>query len=120
MKVITFGTFDLIHIGHINILEKCKQFKFDKLQHKLVSNIKHNDKCTNELIVGISSDNFSYEKKSKYPIYNQTQRKKILESVRFVDKVFIEDSFEKKNNTLSIIKQTYLLWEMIGKANLTN
>jgi len=57
MKIITFGTFDLLHIGHINILERSKNFD--------------NNKDQNELIVGISSDNFSYEKKTKFPIYNQ-------------------------------------------------
>ena len=82
MKIITFGTFDLLHIGHINILERCKNFEDTSQQ--------------NELIVGISSDDFSFRKKSRYPIYNENQRKKILESLRFVDKVFIEDSFEKK------------------------
>ena len=82
MKIITFGTFDLLHIGHINILEKCKNFD--------------NNKNQNELIVGISSDIFSYQKKNRYPIYTENQRKKILESLKFVDKVFIEESFEKK------------------------
>ena len=81
MKIITFGTFYLLHIGHINILERCKNFE---------------NKEDNELIVGISSDNFSYKKKQRYPIYDENQRKKILESLRFVDKVFIEESFEKK------------------------
>ena len=78
--LITFGTFDLLHIGHINILERCKNF----------------EGIQNELIVGLSSDDFSFRKKSRFPIYNENQRKKILESLRFVDKVFIEDSFEKK------------------------
>ena len=72
----------MIHIGHINILEGCKNF--------------NNNKSKNELIVGISSDKFSYKKKNRYPIYNEEQRKKILESLRFVDKVFIEESFERK------------------------
>ncbi len=80
MKIITFGTFDLLHIGHISILERCKNF----------------EDTQNELIVGISSDDFSFIKKSRFPIYNENQRKKILESLRFVDKVFIEHSFEKK------------------------
>ena len=77
MIVITFGTFDLIHYGHIKILERAKALG-------------------DKLIVGISSDNFSYQKKKRYPIYNQHQRKKILESIKFVDEVFIEESFEKK------------------------
>ena len=80
MRIITFGTYDLIHIGHINILERCKNFNNEE----------------NTLIVGISSDNFSFSKKQKYPIYKQEQRKKILESLIFVDSVFYEESFEKK------------------------
>ena len=77
MNVITFGTFDLIHIGHIKILERAK-------------------KLGDKLIVGISTDEFSYIKKQRYPIYNQNDRKIILESLKFVDEVFFEDSFEKK------------------------
>ena len=82
MIIITFGTFDLLHIGHINILERSKNFD--------------NNSEKNELIVGISSDEFSFKKKKRYPVYNQEQRKKILESLKFVNKVFIEESFEKK------------------------
>ena len=80
MKIITFGTFDLLHIGHIKILERCKKY----------------NNMDNTLIVGISSDEFSYKKKQRYPIYNERDRKKILESLTMVDKVFIEESFEKK------------------------
>jgi glycerol-3-phosphate cytidylyltransferase len=77
MNVITFGTFDLLHIGHINILERSK-------------------KLGDKLIVGISTDNFTYKKKNKYPVYNENDRKKILESIKFVDIVFFENSFEEK------------------------
>lgn len=77
MIVITFGTFDLLHIGHINILERAS-------------------KLGNKLIVGISTDKFTFEKKNKYPVYNENDRKKILESLKFVDKVFFEESFEQK------------------------
>ena len=77
MKVITFGTFDLLHIGHINILKNAKSLG-------------------DELIVGVSTDKFSIEKKNRKPIYNENDRKQILESLKFVDKVFFEESFEKK------------------------
>ena len=86
MKIITFGTFDLLHLGHINILERCKNY--------------NDNQSENELIVGISSDQFSYQKKDHYPVYNEHQRKRILESLRCVDKVFIEESFEKKKDYL--------------------
>ena len=77
MKVITFGTFDLLHIGHINILKNAKSLG-------------------DELIVGVSTDKFSIEKKNRKPIYNENDRKQILESLKVVDKVFFEESFEKK------------------------
>lgn len=82
MRIITFGTFDLIHIGHINILERSKNF--------------NGNSEDNVLIVGVSSDKFSFSKKNKYPIYNQNQRIKILKSLKFVDEIFIEESLEKK------------------------
>jgi glycerol-3-phosphate cytidylyltransferase len=50
MIVITFGTFDLLHIGHINILERAS-------------------KLGDKLIVGISTDKFTFSKKNKYPVY---------------------------------------------------
>ena len=77
MIIITFGTFDLLHVGHIKILERAKSLG-------------------DKLVVGISTDNFSFKKKNRYPIYDQESRKKILESLRFVDEVFFEESFEKK------------------------
>jgi len=76
-RVITFGTFDVFHIGHINILERAKQEG-------------------DYLIVGVSSGELNYSKKKRYPIYSQAQRMKILESLRFVDEVFVEESLELK------------------------
>ena len=75
--IITFGTFDLLHIGHINILERAK-------------------KLGDRLVVGVSTDSFSVKKKERKPIFNENDRKKILESLKFVDEVFFEESFEKK------------------------
>lgn len=85
MKVITFGTFDLLHIGHINILKNAKSLG-------------------DELIVGVSTDKFSIEKKNRKPIYNENDRKQILESLKFVDKVFFEESFEKKREYIKKYK----------------
>jgi len=61
----TFGTFDLLHAGHINILERAKTYG-------------------TRLVVGISSDAFTFEKKQRYPIYNENDRKHILESLKLV------------------------------------
>ena len=76
-RVITFGTFDVFHIGHINILERAK-------------------KQGDYLVVGVSSDQLNFDKKQRYPVYPQNQRVRILESLRFVDEVFIEESLELK------------------------
>ena len=79
MIVITFGTFDLLHIGHIKILERARALG-------------------DKLIVGLSTDKFSIEKKNRIPIYCENERKKILESLKFVDEVFFEESFEQKRD----------------------
>jgi len=76
-RVITFGTFDVFHIGHINILERAKALG-------------------DYLIVGVSSDALNFSKKNRYPVYSEEHRKKILSSLRFVDEVFLEESLEKK------------------------
>ena len=76
-RVITFGTFDVFHIGHINILEGAR-------------------KQGDYLVVGVSSDQLNFSKKQRYPVYPQVQRVKILESLKFVDEVFIEESLDLK------------------------
>jgi len=75
--VITFGTFDLLHIGHINMLNRCKE---------------HGDK----LIVGVSSDKLNYNKKNRYPVFKEEHRIKIIENIKCVDEVFVEESLELK------------------------
>ncbi|NQZ82843.1 MAG: adenylyltransferase/cytidyltransferase family protein [Colwellia sp.] len=76
-RVITFGTFDVLHIGHINILERAASLG-------------------NQLVVGISSDNLNFQKKGRNPIYCEEDRVKIISSLKFVDEVFIEESLELK------------------------
>ena len=96
MNIITFGTFDLLHIGHINILERSKN-------------------KGNKLIVGISTDELNFNKKNRYPIYSQKERKKIIESLKFVDEVFFEESLEKKREYILKYKADILVmgndWE---------
>ena len=76
-KVITFGTFDVFHVGHINILERAADYG-------------------DYLIVGVSSDRLNFSKKGRYPIYSENDRCKILSSVKYVNEVFIEESLELK------------------------
>ncbi|HDZ9270718.1 TPA: adenylyltransferase/cytidyltransferase family protein [Vibrio cholerae] len=76
-RVITFGTFDVFHVGHINILKRAKELG-------------------NHLTVGVSSDQLNFAKKSRYPIYSQQDRVEIISSLKFVDEVFVEESLELK------------------------
>jgi glycerol-3-phosphate cytidylyltransferase len=75
--IITFGTFDLLHIGHINILNRSSKFG-------------------DKLVVGVSSDSLNYKKKSKFPIYNENDRINIIQNIKAVDEVFLEESLELK------------------------
>lgn len=76
-RVITFGTFDVFHVGHVNIIERAAA-------------------QGDYLIVGVSSDALNFSKKSRYPIYKQEDRLKIISSLKFVDEVFIEESLDLK------------------------
>ena len=76
-KIITFGTFDLFHIGHLNILKRAKN-------------------QGDYLIVGVSSDELN-EKKGKKSIIPLKDRIEIVKSIQYVDEVFIEDSLELKD-----------------------
>lgn len=76
-RVITYGTFDLLHYGHINLLRRAKE---------------HGD----YLIVGLSTDEFSNEKKGHYPYFNYDIRKQLLEGCRYVDLVIPEYSWDQK------------------------
>ena len=84
MIVVTFGTFDLFHIGHLNILKRC---------HDLAS-----DPVT--LIVGVSSDALNYAKKNKYPVFTEADRMAIVEHIKGVHEVFLEESLELKRDYL--------------------
>lgn len=76
-RVITFGTFDVFHIGHLRVLERAAQFG-------------------NSLTVGVSSDQLNFSKKNRKPIYDQNQRCEIIGALQCVDHVFVEESLELK------------------------
>jgi len=84
-RIITFGTFDVFHVGHINILERCKSLG-------------------DTLIVGVSSDALNMSKKKRNPIYHENDRIKIIQSLSFVDEVFIEHSLEKKREYIEFYR----------------
>ena len=76
-NIITFGTFDVLHVGHIRILKRARSYG-------------------DHLTVGLSSDQLNMNKKGRNPVYPYTSREELLTSMRFVDAVFMEESLEQK------------------------
>jgi glycerol-3-phosphate cytidylyltransferase len=76
-RVITFGTFDIFHIGHLNILKRAAEYG-------------------DSLIVGVSTDALNFSKKNRYPICSQKSRVEIVESLKCVTDVFFEESLDLK------------------------
>lgn len=72
----TTGVFDMFHIGHLNILKHAKE------------------QC-DFLIVGVSTDELTQSYKNKVPVIPFEQRMAIVESIRYVDKVVVQDSMDK-------------------------
>jgi glycerol-3-phosphate cytidylyltransferase len=75
--VITFGTFDLFHVGHLRLLQRAKELG-------------------GRLVVGVSSDALNVAKKTKQPIIPQQHRMEIVRGVAGVDEVFLEETLELK------------------------
>ncbi len=76
-RVITYGTFDLLHYGHINLLRRAKALG-------------------DYLIVALSTDDFNQNEKHKHTYFTYEQRKQLVESVRYVDLVIPERNWEQK------------------------
>ncbi|MGM0607775.1 MAG: glycerol-3-phosphate cytidylyltransferase [Candidatus Muiribacteriota bacterium] len=81
-KVITYGTYDLLHVGHIRLLKRAKELG-------------------DYLVVGLSTDEFN-EIKCKTAYQNYESRKEILEAVRFVDEIIPENNWEQKEEDIKI------------------
>ena len=75
-KILTYGTFDLLHVGHINLLRRAKSLG-------------------DYLIVAVSTDEFN-ALKDKKAYYSYEDRKAILEAVKYVDLVIPEENWEQK------------------------
>ena len=76
-KVITYGTFDLLHYGHINLLKRAKQMG-------------------DYLVVCLSTDEFNKNSKNKECYFSYEIRKQLLESIRYVDLVIPENNWDQK------------------------
>ena len=76
-KIITYGTFDLLHYGHVRLLKRARELG-------------------DYLIVGLSTDEFNQFQKHKESYNNYAERKYILEAIRYVDQVIPEKDWEQK------------------------
>lgn len=76
-RVITYGTFDLLHYGHINLLRRAKELG-------------------DYLVVALSTDEFNWEQKKKKCYFSYEQRASLLEAIRYVDLVIPENSWDQK------------------------
>ncbi|MFR3155802.1 MAG: glycerol-3-phosphate cytidylyltransferase [Christensenellales bacterium] len=81
-RILTYGTFDLLHYGHIRLLKRAKNMG-------------------DYLIVALSTDEFNILK-GKKTYFDYETRKKILEAIRYVDLVIEENSWEQKSNDVKI------------------
>lgn len=80
-RVITYGTFDLLHYGHINILRRAKELG-------------------DYLIVGLSTDEFNWIEKKKKCYFDYEKREQLIEAIRYVDLVIPETCWEQKRNDI--------------------
>ena len=82
-RVITYGTFDLLHYGHINLLRRAKELG-------------------DYLIVALSTDEFNWNMKQKKCYFSYEQRKQLLEAIRYVDLVIPEETWEQKREDVHL------------------
>ena len=83
-KILTYGTYDLLHYGHIRLLKRAKDLG-------------------DYLIVALSTDEFN-ESKGKKAYYDYETRKKMLEAIKYVDLVIPEENWEQKINDVKEYK----------------
>ena len=77
--VITFGTFDVFHVGHLRVLERAAALG-------------------DRLVVGVSADALNKQKKGRAPVFSERERLAIVSALRVVDEVFVEESLEQKRD----------------------
>ena len=85
LRVYTGGTFDLFHVGHLNLLKRCREIAG----------------CTGQVIVSLNTDEFIYKYKGKNPVIQYEDRKAILESCKYVDSVM--ENYGQEDSKKSIL-----------------
>ena len=88
-RILTYGTFDLLHFGHIRLLQRAKSLG-------------------DYLIVGLSTDEFN-QIKNKRSYYPYPERKLMLESCRYVDLVIPENNWEQKKSDILLYQADVLV-----------
>ncbi len=101
--VITFGTFDVLHVGHIRVLNRAAALG-------------------GRLVVGVSSDQLNFSKKGRNPVFGQAERLEIVANVKAVDEVFVEESLELKRDYVLQFKADILVMgdDWAGKFDYLN
>lgn len=89
-RIATFGTFDLFHIGHVNLLRRARELG-------------------DWLSVGVSTDELNVLKKGIPPVHSFEDRTAIVAAVRYVDEVFAEHSLEQKRAYLLDVRADVLV-----------
>ena len=84
-KVITYGTYDLLHYGHVNLLRHAKEYG-------------------DYLIVALSTDEFNWNMKQKKSYFSYEERKHLVEAIRYVDLVIPENNWEQKISNIKEFK----------------
>jgi choline-phosphate cytidylyltransferase len=79
--VMTFGTFDVFHVGHLRVIQRAAAFG-------------------DRLVVGVSADALNVSKKGRAPVFSQDERLEIVAALKPVDAVFVEESLELKREYL--------------------
>ena len=89
-KVYTGGTFDLFHRGHVNFLRQCKEIG-------------------DHVTVSLNTDEFIYRYKGEYPIISYEERKEVLLSCRYVDKVIPNTEGEDSKPTILGVNPKFII-----------
>ena len=89
-RVVTFGTFDVFHVGHLSILERARALG-------------------TSLVVGVSTDRLNLAKKGRAPIYPEAERRRIIDALHCVDASFLEESLEAKRSYLEAAEADVLV-----------
>ncbi len=77
--VITFGTFDVFHVGHLKVIQRASELG-------------------DRLVVGVSADALNLRKKGREPVFSEGERMAIVSALKPVDAVFLEESLEQKRD----------------------